>query len=180
MSADGSIKLHGIYHIQGSDWLQVERKKGQLVLTEETHREGVLAGSTYLNTMMEDYVRRKLGGTVYDDWKEAKPVDAVKLVHDKVELQKRSFDGTSPIKLEVPLSLLRVIPTTVSKIDIVALMIMSSSSSKRSQASSTEMMTSSSTPSCSSSNLSVTWTLRPLISTHHEQVCRIAKAPQVE
>ncbi|KAL3161166.1 hypothetical protein ABBQ38_009535 [Trebouxia sp. C0009 RCD-2024] len=91
----------------------VERKKGQLVLTEETHREGVLAGSTYLNTMMEDYVRRKLGGTVYDDWKEAKPVDAVKLVHDKVELQKRSFDGTSPIKLEVPLSLLRVIPTTL-------------------------------------------------------------------
>lgn len=98
--------------------MQVERKKGQLVLTEETHREGVLAGSTYLNTMMEHYVRNALGGTVYDDWKEAKPVDAVKLVHDKVELQKRSFDGTGPIKLEVPLSLLRVIPAEVSRVDM--------------------------------------------------------------
>ena len=94
--------------------LQVERKKGQLVLTEETYREGVLAGSTYLNSMIEETIRNALGGDVYDDWKDSKPVDAVKLIHDKVELQKRSFDGTSPIKLELPLSLLRVIPAEVS------------------------------------------------------------------
>lgn len=95
--------------------LQVERKKGQLVLTEETHREGVLAGSTYLNSMTEQHIRSALGASVYDNWKETKPVDAVKLVHDRVELQKRSFDGTSPIKLEVPLSLLRVLASQVSR-----------------------------------------------------------------
>ena len=96
--------------------LQVERKKGQLVLTEETHREGVLAGSTYLNTMIEQHICNRLGSTVYNDWKKAKPVDAVKLIYDRVELQKRSFDGASPIKLEVPLSLLRVIPSEVIQI----------------------------------------------------------------
>ena len=99
--------------------MQVERKKGQLVLTEETHREGVLAGSTYLNTMIENHIRSTLGSNVYDNWKEAKPVDAVKLIHDRVELQKRSFDGTSPIKLEVPLSLLRVIPPEVSRMESI-------------------------------------------------------------
>lgn len=65
--------------------------------------------------MIENHIRRTLGSNVYDNWKEAKPVDAVKLIHDRVELQKRSFDGTSPIKLEVPLSLLRVIPQAVSR-----------------------------------------------------------------
>ena len=90
------------------------RKKGQLVLTEETHREGVLAGSTYLNTMIENHVRSVIGSNVYNSWKEEKPVDAVKFVQDKMELQRRSFDGTGPIKLEVPLSLLRILPTQVS------------------------------------------------------------------
>ena len=99
--------------------MQVERKKGKLVLTEETYREGVLAGSTYLNTMIENHVRTIVGSTVYDRWKEAKPVDAVKFIHDRVELQKRSFDGTSPIRLEVPLSLLRVLPEEVSGIDTI-------------------------------------------------------------
>lgn len=94
--------------------MQIERKKGQLVLTEETHREGVLAGSTYVNTMMEQHVRGSIGSSVYNKWKEEKPVDAVKFVQDKMELQKRNFDGTSPIKLEVPLSLLRILPKQVS------------------------------------------------------------------
>ena len=60
-----------------------------------------------MNTMIEQHIRNALGSTVYNGWKEAKPVDAVKLIHDKVELQKRSFDGTGPISLELPLSLLR-------------------------------------------------------------------------
>lgn len=94
--------------------MQIERKKGQLVLTEETHREGLLAGSTYLNTMIEHHVRNSIGSSVYNKWKEEKPVDAVKFIHDKMELQKRNFDGTSPIKLEVPLSLLRILPKQVS------------------------------------------------------------------
>lgn len=66
--------------------------------------------------MIEQHICSTLGSTVYNAWKEAKPVDAVKLIHDRVELQKRSFDGLSPIKLEVPLSLLRVIPAEVSQI----------------------------------------------------------------
>lgn len=96
-------------------WLQVERKNGQLVLTEETHREGVLAGSTYLNTMLVQHVRSFIGSDLYDTWTKDKPVDAVKFEHDRVELQKRNFDGTGPIKLELPMSLLRMLPEQVSR-----------------------------------------------------------------
>ena len=94
--------------------LQVERKDGQLRLTEETYREGVMAGSTFINTGIEHAGRERLTPAVYDAWKEKNPVDAVKLIHDRAEQQKRSFDGSAPITLDMPNSLFKVITEEVT------------------------------------------------------------------
>ena len=97
--------------------LQVEQNGDQLALAEETHRDGIMAGSALLNLKLEQKVREVVTPAAYASWKSCHPGDAVKLVYDRLELQKRSFDGTDDIRLDLPLSLVRAMTPEVSFAD---------------------------------------------------------------
>lgn len=73
-----------------------------------------MAGSTFINDAIEHVIRERLTPAVYDAWREKYPVDAVKLIHDRAEQQKRSFDGSAPMTLEMPNSLFKVITEEVN------------------------------------------------------------------
>lgn len=49
---------------------------------------------------------RIIGHDVFAAWKEAKPADYNTLIHERFEHQKRSFDGTEPLIVTPPPSLL--------------------------------------------------------------------------
>lgn len=72
-----------------------------------------MAGSSGVNDGLEQHIGLQLTAEVVNAWKLACPADAVKLKNDRLEQQKRSFDGTRPIKVELPMSLLKRIPDQV-------------------------------------------------------------------
>lgn len=95
-------------------WVQVLRRKGILVLSEQTHSEGRLAGSSLLDDMFETEVARFFPKGVFADWKRDRRSAHLKFVHEEFEQEKRSFDGTEPIKVLLPWSLRNRMPHEVS------------------------------------------------------------------
>lgn len=92
---------------------QVVRRE-RLVLEEATHKEGEMVGAALLDEMMKHLLAVRLPHSVWAVWKDKHSNHLVKLVHDVFESQKCSFDGTAPMKLGLPRSLLKMMPEQVS------------------------------------------------------------------
>lgn len=93
--------------------LQVIKRAGKLVLEEATHRAGILAGATQLDAMMQEFIAQALPGGVYAAWKQQHPADMIKLINHNFEFKKRKFTGVGPLKVDLPVSLLRKMPAEV-------------------------------------------------------------------
>ena len=94
--------------------LQVIRKAQRLVLEEATHKEGELVGATLLDEMLKQLLETSLPPGVCSAWKHKHPNHFVKIVHDTFEDQKCIFDGTAPMRIELPNTLYRMILEKVS------------------------------------------------------------------
>lgn len=99
--------VYAYLYSNASTGLQVISKFGRLVLEEATYRAGILAGATQLDAMMQEKIAQTLPGGVYAAWKQQHPADVIKLVHHNFEFKKRKFNGSSPLKVDLPVSLLR-------------------------------------------------------------------------
>lgn len=93
--------------------LQVIRRDGELALSELTHREGRMAGSTRLDDMFRDYVRELFGPEDFDAWIADRP-DVFSKIKDKYwEHAKKEFDGTQDVVVELPARIMNTLPDEV-------------------------------------------------------------------
>ena len=67
-----------------------------------------LTGSTYINVLLEEHVRKQLP-FCYDDWKEDHAAMAAHFLQTKCEAAKRRFKGGDFLKIELPMALLRLV-----------------------------------------------------------------------
>lgn len=89
------------------------RRDLQLALSEVTHREGILAGSTNMDSMFMDYAKTLLGRDAFEQWAERNPRDVATLKHKAWEEAKVAFDGTAGAIIDPMPSLMRAIPEEV-------------------------------------------------------------------
>ena len=93
--------------------LQVIRRDGELALSELTHREGRMAGSTRLDDMFRDYVREVFGPEDFDAWIADWP-DVFSKIKDKYwEDAKKEFDGSQDVVVDLPARIMNTLPDEV-------------------------------------------------------------------
>ena len=88
-------------------FLQVLRKDGQLVLSELTHRDGLLAGSSFMDDMFVGFVKELLGHEGFEHRMQQHPQDFSKLKCKAWEEAKLAFTGKTAAIIDPPLSLIR-------------------------------------------------------------------------
>ena len=96
-------------------------KKGkELKLKEQGHRQMTLTGSTFINVLIEEHVRKELP-YCYDDWKKKQAAIAAQFLHANCEQAKRRFKGNNIVKLELPNTLLRLVSDEVRPYNVHSL-----------------------------------------------------------
>lgn len=98
---------------------QVIRRDGQLALSEVTHREGILAGSSKMDDMFMEYAKNRLGVEEFTQWAESNPRDVAVLKHKAWEEVKTAFDGTEGAMIDPMPSLVRAISEEVCHVNIL-------------------------------------------------------------
>ena len=106
---DSDVRHIGPGHL----YIQVVRRDLQLALSEVTHREGILAGSTNMDIMFMDYAKDLLGQEHFEHWAAHNPRDVAKLKYKAWEEAKVAFDGTEGATIDPMPSLVRAIPDEV-------------------------------------------------------------------